>query len=894
MNVLHPLSIWLSAVENNWLLACCAIAALLTACFFRRAFQPVYIGGGKSGPSLLQAIKGLLTSLWVLIPAGLAAAVLFACILVHQVDVATNRRIGEDAEAVVSELRVRVQKRLLRRCAELLSKATYPDDPGKLDDLPGWVKAVRNGQQPDIAAVREWSAALSSGNWWAIRSVVESPMSPSDGDNRKRGLELVEEVKRYDPKRVSGEPEERANELKEQQKRLRDAFGNPALLDDEHFEEGLSTLQALYGDPSGGSVAASPFSRADIYDFHSLFSFDDENVRLDPVVVEFLDAPWRNETVDVLHTAIIEAYRQQIPTAAEEHFWASLIDRLGKSYQEPSPRTLAKNLARDINSAYRELENARLRRFVHLALALTLLAPGLGQDEYRPPPPEMYDYPTLNLDEVLTRKLFSSVQEEIAGKIEKRNSGDEPFGLGITYVNLRAIIRGPIQLFTFVVFFWGMLLLLKVFLLDLLPQMSYLVLATRRDEAYDPYDLTWVEIWLCQVGAATDPATRQIVESDSRPHDLFPFLLKRLLLAMQAGRSVDEASSVIDQAASDWKTDHAHEDLFFDFVAWALPSLGFLGTVVGIGQGMALANKVLTPDPDVQAQTISYMTEQLGTAFYTTLVALVCALPFMLFYYLATALKSWQSRTFKRLARSFLSTCVEWRRPTSPSPTRPLPVRRKAAHVAEPPINEGGDLALFLQIVNSISAEVSSAALQDHPFLKMEASGTEVWLGRLLIHGGMFTHDEFKVELRGIWAYSRLWRAIDRLPKCWHKLGRLLYWREIRCVQSILKKYGVRAANDPNIHTLRIDNKAKFSKKIQTLTDEFALCMLRGKDQPIWRRLRRQPSDQSQRPEWLRDLNALLHLSENEESGPLADWVLGAADPGAQSIRLLSLLLRPT
>ena len=59
------------------------------------------------------------------------------------------------------------------------------------------------------------------------------------------------------------------------------------------------------------------------------------------------------------------------------------------------------------------------------------------------------------------------------------------------------------------------------------------------------------------------------------------------------------------------------------YVIWAIPSIGFVGTVRGIGQALSQADDALAGD-------IAGMTASLGTAFNSTLVALLASLVLML------------------------------------------------------------------------------------------------------------------------------------------------------------------------------------------------------------------------------------------------------------------------
>lgn len=59
------------------------------------------------------------------------------------------------------------------------------------------------------------------------------------------------------------------------------------------------------------------------------------------------------------------------------------------------------------------------------------------------------------------------------------------------------------------------------------------------------------------------------------------------------------------------------------YMIWAIPSIGFVGTVRGIGQALSQADQALAGD-------IAGMTASLGTAFNSTLVALLASLLVML------------------------------------------------------------------------------------------------------------------------------------------------------------------------------------------------------------------------------------------------------------------------
>ena len=58
------------------------------------------------------------------------------------------------------------------------------------------------------------------------------------------------------------------------------------------------------------------------------------------------------------------------------------------------------------------------------------------------------------------------------------------------------------------------------------------------------------------------------------------------------------------------------------YIAWAIPSIGFIGTVRGIGEALGQAHKAVEGD-------ISGVTQSLGTAFNSTFVALLISIVLM-------------------------------------------------------------------------------------------------------------------------------------------------------------------------------------------------------------------------------------------------------------------------
>lgn len=113
-----------------------------------------------------------------------------------------------------------------------------------------------------------------------------------------------------------------------------------------------------------------------------------------------------------------------------------------------------------------------------------------------------------------------------------------------------------------------------------------------------------------------------------------PRLIKRTILQFQSNRSVDQANSLLNSSLDMCM----HEiDLRYNmlrYIMWLIPSLGFLGTVIGISQALNFAGGgVDFNDP----KFLSQLTDNLGTAFYTTLLALIQAAVLVFFMHLIQA-----------------------------------------------------------------------------------------------------------------------------------------------------------------------------------------------------------------------------------------------------------------
>ena len=94
------------------------------------------------------------------------------------------------------------------------------------------------------------------------------------------------------------------------------------------------------------------------------------------------------------------------------------------------------------------------------------------------------------------------------------------------------------------------------------------------------------------------------------------------MTGFSATRSVQDTSSVV-QEMCDSEAEKAESELsIIRYIAWAIPSVGFIGTVRGIGEALAQAHRAVEGD-------ITGVTQSLGVAFNSTFVALVISIVLM-------------------------------------------------------------------------------------------------------------------------------------------------------------------------------------------------------------------------------------------------------------------------
>lgn len=98
-------------------------------------------------------------------------------------------------------------------------------------------------------------------------------------------------------------------------------------------------------------------------------------------------------------------------------------------------------------------------------------------------------------------------------------------------------------------------------------------------------------------------------------------LIKSLVLRFQAGKSVEQTHEMLNSQLEMWQYRLDIDYNMIRYLTWFIPTLGFIGTVIGIAGTLSYAGSEAA-DP-TSAQFLSELTARLGVAFHTTLLALV-------------------------------------------------------------------------------------------------------------------------------------------------------------------------------------------------------------------------------------------------------------------------------
>ena len=123
------------------------------------------------------------------------------------------------------------------------------------------------------------------------------------------------------------------------------------------------------------------------------------------------------------------------------------------------------------------------------------------------------------------------------------------------------------------------------------------------------------------------PIYHRVVQSDPERRHLLQRLLTGALLQFRNSGSVDQVNSMINVSLELYQHELELRYNMLRYVIWLIPTLGFVGTVLGIAFAMRTAGVMFAGASITEAtlgpEMMEQLTGDLGVAFYTTLLALL-------------------------------------------------------------------------------------------------------------------------------------------------------------------------------------------------------------------------------------------------------------------------------
>lgn len=185
----------------------------------------------------------------------------------------------------------------------------------------------------------------------------------------------------------------------------------------------------------------------------------------------------------------------------------------------------------------------------------------------------------------------------------------------VTQQSFAVIIKDYEQEACFVLMLWALSIL------------AYKALSTRRQQKLLGEDLLGLPDGM-PVGIED---TRELASRlQSRPDAQQGFLLPRTLITaverFSSTANVQSVSTAVRDVCTTEGERLESELSIIRYIAWAIPSIGFIGTVRGIGNALGQAHLAVEGN-------ITGVTESLGVAFNSTFIALVISIVLMFFIY---------------------------------------------------------------------------------------------------------------------------------------------------------------------------------------------------------------------------------------------------------------------
>ena len=153
--------------------------------------------------------------------------------------------------------------------------------------------------------------------------------------------------------------------------------------------------------------------------------------------------------------------------------------------------------------------------------------------------------------------------------------------------------------------------------------MAYKALSTGRERSLLLRDLVPLQEGMSILPEDTREFSRTVQAlPDGERRLLLPRALLTALHRFRSTRNIQDVSTVVSDVCEGEQERLDSELSMVRYIAWAIPSIGFIGTVRGIGEALSQAHKAVEGD-------ITGVTASLGVAFNSTFIALMLSIVLM-------------------------------------------------------------------------------------------------------------------------------------------------------------------------------------------------------------------------------------------------------------------------
>ncbi len=185
----------------------------------------------------------------------------------------------------------------------------------------------------------------------------------------------------------------------------------------------------------------------------------------------------------------------------------------------------------------------------------------------------------------------------------------------ITERSVYVLIRDYEQESCFILMFWALAII------------GFKGIKTARQRALLQMDLIPLSEGMRILPEDTRDMSRQIQALPSHQREaLLPRALLTALQRFSTTRNIQDVASATHAYCASEAERLESELSMIRYIAWAIPSVGFIGTVRGIGDALGQAHKAIEGD-------IFGVTKSLGVAFNSTLIALIISIVLMFLLY---------------------------------------------------------------------------------------------------------------------------------------------------------------------------------------------------------------------------------------------------------------------